>query len=108
MVPVRHGKANSRWVWCSRIPSSGVQALAQDAENDVIFNMMSLAFPVCPSSITSAKLTRAVRWILVQVATPRSDWRDGIVYLHYCGMDQDVTGELCEMYVQLSDPVDEE
>ncbi|WWC88337.1 uncharacterized protein L201_003247 [Kwoniella dendrophila CBS 6074] len=33
------------WVWCSRIPSSGVQALAQDAENDVFFNMMSLAFP---------------------------------------------------------------
>lgn len=35
-----------RWVWCSRIPSSGVQALAQDAENDVFFNIMSLAFPV--------------------------------------------------------------
>ena len=49
------------WVWCSRIPSSGVQALAQDAENvgtktivykeelinqDVFFNIMSLAFPV--------------------------------------------------------------
>ncbi|OCF37003.1 hypothetical protein I316_00907 [Kwoniella heveanensis BCC8398] len=33
------------WVWCSRIPSSGVQALAQDAENDVFFNIMSLAFP---------------------------------------------------------------
>ena len=35
-----------RWIWCSRIPSSGVQALAQDAENDVWFNIMSLAFPV--------------------------------------------------------------
>ncbi|TYJ53394.1 hypothetical protein B9479_005994 [Cryptococcus floricola] len=33
------------WVWCSKIPSSGVQALAQDAENDVFFNIMSLAFP---------------------------------------------------------------
>ncbi|ORY31810.1 hypothetical protein BCR39DRAFT_80831 [Naematelia encephala] len=33
------------WQWCSRIPSSGVQALAQDAENDVWFNIMSLAFP---------------------------------------------------------------
>ncbi|WWC71087.1 uncharacterized protein I206_105040 [Kwoniella pini CBS 10737] len=33
------------WIWCSRIPSSGVQALAQDAENDVFFNIMSLAFP---------------------------------------------------------------
>ncbi|WVQ73508.1 hypothetical protein IAR50_003080 [Cryptococcus sp. DSM 104548] len=33
------------WAWCSKIPSSGVQALAQDAENDVFFNIMSLAFP---------------------------------------------------------------
>jgi hypothetical protein len=103
VVPIRHGKADSRWVWCSRIPSSGVQALAQDAENDVIFNMMSLAFPVCPTSVIRAKLTRAVCRIVVQVAAPRSDWGDGIVHLYHCGMDQDVTGELCEMYVQLSD-----
>lgn len=33
------------WFWCSRIPSSSVKALAQDAENDVVFNLMSLAFP---------------------------------------------------------------
>jgi divalent metal cation (Fe/Co/Zn/Cd) transporter len=36
----------TRWIWCSRIPSSGVQALAQDAENDVWLNIMSLSFPV--------------------------------------------------------------
>lgn len=35
-----------RWFWCAHIRSSGVQALAQDAENDVYFNIMSLAFPV--------------------------------------------------------------
>ncbi|EJT50521.1 hypothetical protein A1Q1_00142 [Trichosporon asahii var. asahii CBS 2479] len=34
------------WAWCSRIPSSGVQALAQDAENDVWLNVVSLSFPV--------------------------------------------------------------
>ncbi|EIW67609.1 hypothetical protein TREMEDRAFT_33448 [Tremella mesenterica DSM 1558] len=39
------------WVWCSRIPSSGVQALAQDAENDVWFNIMSLAFPFIGTKI---------------------------------------------------------
>ncbi|KAJ9101768.1 hypothetical protein QFC21_003107 [Naganishia friedmannii] len=33
------------WVWCSRIPSTAVKALAQDAENDVFFNIMSLSFP---------------------------------------------------------------
>nr|ODN92490.1 hypothetical protein L203_00767 [Cryptococcus depauperatus CBS 7841] len=37
--------ALTKWLWCSQIPSSGVQALAQDAENDVFFNIMSLAFP---------------------------------------------------------------
>jgi hypothetical protein len=97
----------NRWVWCSRIPSSGVQALAQDAENDVIFNIMSLAFPVCPTSIIRAKLTRVVHWIIAQVAAPRSYWRDGVVYLHHCGMDQDVTGEFREMYVQLAVPLNE-
>ncbi|RSH81930.1 uncharacterized protein EHS24_008127 [Apiotrichum porosum] len=39
------GTKSVLWVWCSRIPSSGVQALAQDAENDVILNITSLAFP---------------------------------------------------------------
>jgi hypothetical protein len=42
------------------------------------------------------------------MATPRSDWRDGAVHLYHCGMDQDVTGEFCEMYVQLSNLLDEE
>lgn len=34
-----------RWVWCSSIPSTAVRALAQDAENDVLFNILSLGFP---------------------------------------------------------------
>ncbi|GMK59694.1 hypothetical protein CspeluHIS016_0803000 [Cutaneotrichosporon spelunceum] len=33
------------WMWCSNIPSSSVQALAQDAENDVWLNTISLSFP---------------------------------------------------------------
>ncbi|KAJ6486207.1 cation efflux family-domain-containing protein [Mycena vitilis] len=33
------------WVWCSRFQSSGIQALAQDAENDVFFNVFSLTIP---------------------------------------------------------------
>ncbi|BEI85621.1 hypothetical protein CcaverHIS002_0510220 [Cutaneotrichosporon cavernicola] len=33
------------WMWCSNIPSSSVQALAQDAENDVWLNAISLSFP---------------------------------------------------------------
>ncbi|KAJ7366557.1 cation efflux family-domain-containing protein [Mycena albidolilacea] len=33
------------WVWCSRFRSSGIQALAQDAKNDVFFNIFSLIIP---------------------------------------------------------------
>ncbi|KAJ7828083.1 hypothetical protein B0H13DRAFT_1656530 [Mycena leptocephala] len=33
------------WVWCARFQSSGIQALAQDAKNDVFFNIFSLIIP---------------------------------------------------------------
>ncbi|KAG7563059.1 hypothetical protein FFLO_01491 [Filobasidium floriforme] len=33
------------WFWCSSMPSTAIRALAQDAENDVFFNIMSLGFP---------------------------------------------------------------
>lgn len=35
------------WLWCRSIKgSSSVQALAQDHENDVVFNIASTVFPV--------------------------------------------------------------
>lgn len=34
------------WVWCRSIDSSAVQALAQDAMTDIIFNFFSLLFPL--------------------------------------------------------------
>lgn len=35
------------WIWCASIKgSSSVQALAQDHENDVVFNIASTIFPV--------------------------------------------------------------
>jgi divalent metal cation (Fe/Co/Zn/Cd) transporter len=35
------------WLWCTTIKgSSSVQALAQDHENDVVFNIASTIFPV--------------------------------------------------------------
>lgn len=34
------------WVWCRLIKNSSVQALAQDAQTDVIFNIFSIIFPV--------------------------------------------------------------
>ncbi|CAK5284373.1 unnamed protein product [Mycena citricolor] len=33
------------WAWCARFRSSGIQALAQDAKNDVFFNVFSLIIP---------------------------------------------------------------
>ncbi|KAI9841231.1 MAG: hypothetical protein M1838_003664 [Thelocarpon superellum] len=34
------------WLWCRLIPNSSVQALAQDAMTDVIFNTFSIIFPL--------------------------------------------------------------
>ncbi|KAM0746582.1 hypothetical protein T439DRAFT_360269 [Meredithblackwellia eburnea MCA 4105] len=33
------------WVWCRTIKNSSVEALTQDAENDIVFNFFSLLFP---------------------------------------------------------------
>ncbi|KAJ9109796.1 hypothetical protein QFC20_003212 [Naganishia adeliensis] len=44
------------WVWCARIPSTAVKALAQDAENDVFFNIMSLSFPAVGQALKSPLL----------------------------------------------------
>jgi hypothetical protein len=40
------------WLWCRFINNSSVQALAQDAMTDVVFNIFSIIFPIgtsCPS-----------------------------------------------------------
>jgi cation diffusion facilitator family transporter len=34
------------WLWCRLIRNSSVQALAQDAETDVVFNLFSILFPL--------------------------------------------------------------
>lgn len=34
------------WLWCRSSPNVSVQALAQDAENDIVFNFFSLLFPL--------------------------------------------------------------
>ena len=33
------------WIWCSNSQSSSVQALAQDAMTDIVFNTVSLLMP---------------------------------------------------------------
>ncbi|KAK9450085.1 cation efflux family-domain-containing protein [Limtongia smithiae] len=34
------------WLWCRSVNSSAVQALAQDAMSDIVFNLLSILFPV--------------------------------------------------------------
>lgn len=34
------------WLWCRLIKNSSVQALAQDAQTDIIFNIFSIIFPI--------------------------------------------------------------
>jgi Cation efflux family len=38
------------WLWCRFIKNSSVQALAQDAMTDVVFNIFSILFPLSTSS----------------------------------------------------------
>ncbi|KAM0788851.1 hypothetical protein ACM66B_002936 [Microbotryomycetes sp. NB124-2] len=33
------------WLWCRSIRNSSVEALTQDAENDIVFNLFSMLFP---------------------------------------------------------------
>lgn len=42
------------WVWCSRIPSTAVKALAQDAENDGKFKFQRNSFGPFPNDMPSA------------------------------------------------------
>lgn len=44
------------WAWCRVIKNSSVQALAQDAMTDIIFNIFSIIFPLGKDSIPSQVL----------------------------------------------------
>lgn len=41
------------WLWCRLIRNSSVQALAQDAMTDVVFNIFSIIFPLSKSSVSA-------------------------------------------------------
>jgi Cation efflux family len=60
------------WIWCRRINNSNVQALAQDAMTDVIFNIFSIIFPLgqflflCASFIKKKDLSPRMNYIYEQ------------------------------------------
>jgi hypothetical protein len=43
------------WLWCRLIKNSSVQALAQDALTDVVFNVFSIIFPLGKSYCTTSR-----------------------------------------------------
>jgi divalent metal cation (Fe/Co/Zn/Cd) transporter len=44
------------WLWCKAIKNSSVQALAQDAMTDVIFNIFSIIFPIGKCTLPSISI----------------------------------------------------
>ena len=50
------------WLWCRLIKNSSVQALAQDAMTDVVFNIFSIIFPL-------SKLLPSLSFHLIQRLT---------------------------------------
>jgi hypothetical protein len=47
------------WIFCRKFKSDSVRALAQDAENDILFNFFSLIFPVRSRAGVSTKTDAA-------------------------------------------------
>ena len=45
------------WLWCRLIKNSSVQALAQDAMTDVVFNIFSIIFPIGKLSVSTQERT---------------------------------------------------
>lgn len=48
------------WLWCRMIKNSSVQALAQDAMTDVVFNIFSIIFPLGKSSSLTPSQRRSL------------------------------------------------
>ncbi len=73
------------WFWCRLVKNSSVQALAQDAQTDVIFNIFSIIFPIgmlftCPPMSTSTHIYHS--WILCQIMVDGCSWWSPT--LHVC------------------------
>ena len=77
------------WLWCRLIKNSSVQALAQDAMTDVVFNIFSIIFPIGtpslfhlllqPHLLISRLFSRLLRLSMV----PRRSWRSSPLLLRH-------------------------
>jgi divalent metal cation (Fe/Co/Zn/Cd) transporter len=68
------------WLWCSTVKgSSSVQALAQDHENDVVFNIASTIFPVVGKCILSRiKVIKGLFTIIILAVWAGLAWLDPV------------------------------
>ena len=78
------------WLWCRLIKNSGVQALAQDAATDVVFNTFSIIFPlgtlstsVCTPGVNANTLYSR---ILCQYLVPRFPWWHSVILVCHYGL----------------------
>jgi len=83
------------WVWCRLIKNSSVQALAQDAMTDVVFNIFSIIFPLGESNgppfrivgLGIWKLKTNVEWnsglLLQDMVSRRSWWHPPLFLCHH-------------------------
>lgn len=87
------------WLWCRVIKNSSVQALAQDAMTDVVFNVFSIIFPLGKLSLLhsiaeaqpskpsptkpSSKLTNMSSWLLRPDLVARCSGRSLLVFLRH-------------------------
>lgn len=66
------------WLWCRLIKNSSVQALAQDAMTDVVFNTFSIIFPLskcAPCSLHNSFTLTFFSRLLRSHLVARSPWR---------------------------------
>ena len=77
------------WLWCRFIKNSSVQALAQDAMTDVVFNIFSIIFPIGKPLSSAQPLQTIIRSdcafsrLLRISLVPRRSWRPPPLLLCY-------------------------
>ena len=79
------------WIWCSRIPTTAVRALAQDAENDGQPTLQYLITRVSDRFVFSSLFQHNVlivsgHWTSTPVSPSRSCWRHGPQYIYNLAM----------------------
>jgi hypothetical protein len=77
------------WVWCRLIKNSSVQALAQDAVTDVVFNTFSIIFPLGESYSSFRAWSNIRSWLLHETVVSGLSRRHTAVRVRHLRLVQD-------------------